>query len=61
MVAVEMERKWMDSRLFVLEIQLTGLASESNVGEEKERKESKIAPTYFYLSKRMLGEQIAIP
>lgn len=50
----------MDSR-FVLGMELTGLASELNVGEEKETTESEIAPTYFYLSNRVLGEQTGIP
>lgn len=54
------EEKWTDSR-FVLNMEVTGLASELNVGEEKETTESEIAPTYFYLSNRMLGEQIGIP
>lgn len=46
---------------FVSHMELTGLLSELNIGEEEERTKSEVVPTYFYLSNRMLGEQIAIP
>lgn len=46
--------------IFVLEIKLTGLASELNVGEERWKKR-KIDPTYFFMSNRMLGKQIPTP
>ena len=38
--------------IFVLEIELTGLASELNVGEERAG-ERKTDPTYFFTSNRM--------
>lgn len=46
---------------FVLEIEFTGLASELNVGEEREGGQRKTDPTYFFMSNRMLGEQIPTP
>lgn len=47
---------------FVLEIEFTGLASELKVGEERRAGGGgETDPTYFFMSNRMLGEQIPTP
>ena len=50
----------MDGLKFVWYMKLTDLAAELNIGEEKERRESKIAPTYFYLSNSFVLDSLSV-